>query len=913
MNLFFGTSQPYHTPIESDNDDNTDPLPEFKYFTAAERIVANKVVRVSTASGWSTRYPFSLNGQPQNATRRRLYTKAFRTCRECGKRTAPWIDRYRLIAGTHCEGCHTDALIGSYLEYELNRTSRQTIVSDFEGYISEDPALNNDLPLWAEYTMTHLGAAMGTGKTTLIFNKTYESEESGTTTIILVPRKSLAHSIWEEQRRRLASTAGWGLFYSGSHKNLRQIGQFGVIGTISSLPNILRQMIQEGRQDQPTYIFVDEIDFSMNLIHAGILKNASMKVKDLLRYIIERNGIVVAGQTEMTTTLESAAAELNIDPDNQLFSYYNRAPNADATAEIRLYPHEEGMKNKAVAGMRIEIEHDLNNNRNVYAHCDGRRVAQLIAKLRSDSLLYDRYHRSDGRNEELLYQRRLTDTQLFASSNAVDVGISLYDELGATHVGMIENPLAYGNIASAVQKGLRNRSKKKIMMHYIKYNNPLPIQPETAVAKSTAHEKLKINVDEQLPKHLIELKAKQYSLETLATDQPETFIAEHWNKAGYQTSLTSAINIDENSVEIVKILRKEIKDEERELVNQRAVEILENYEIMTDSEIRKAGEQGRLQPLPTEQLAHELANHALQSAGWDDDVERWIENVRIADSMVFHNIAEEQWECAHSFIEHAIVYSDMTSQRNGYIGVHFNDITHEKLQMEKLTGEVDITHIDDDRIRAAFLVQLLEKLPQEPTPMVDTAKIIVDCFQARYGSRRFSELMKDGSMGLNWSTHARFVMLGRDATPNESHIDLAQKFLRRYYPAYLGRENNEYMLLLTDRAQILFRIFDCYIFNVYEDIPDRQNHELVPTNQTMPNVDDSKIEVAKTMKANGNTVRAIAEHLDKSIGWASKHTKDVQTPNLKDRAKQMADEGASVKEISESLGKHERTIKRWLY
>lgn len=915
MNLFFGKQTPFQEfqNVES-NDDNSEPLPEFRHFTAEERIVANKVVSVSPNGQWSTYYPFSWNGQPPNATRRRLYTRAFRTCRECGSRCAPWIDRYRLIAGTHCEGCHQDNLIGSYLEYELRRTSKRSIVSDFKGYIANDPDID-DLPLWAEDTMTHLGAAMGTGKTTLIFNKTYESEEFNTITIILVPRKSLALAIWTEQRRNTKNEYGydgWGLFYGGSDKSVRKIGRYGVIGTISSLPVILRQIMQENLQDNPAYIFVDEIDFATNLIHADILKNASIKVKDLMRYIINRNGIVVAGQTEMTITLESAAAELHIDPDNNLYSYYNRAPELQSVAEIRLYPHEEGMKNKAIAGMRIEIAEDLGKGLNVYAHCDGRRVAQLVAELHGNSLLYDRYNRSDGRNQDLLYLRHLTDTPLFASSNAVDVGISLYDERGSTHVGMIENPLQYGNIASAVQKGLRNRAKTKIMMHYIRYNNPLPLAPGEAMHKAKAHEQLKLEDDETLPEHLIELKAKQQALETLATDQPETFIAEHWNKAGYQTALTNAFNVSESKVEEVKTLRKDLKDKEKEEVTEMALNIIGNLEIMTDSEIRNMGERGLLNPIPTAQLAHEMANQALRASGWDDEVERWIDGTRISDSMVFHHIIDEQWDCAKLFIDCQLDFGEMKSQLNGYIGVHYNDITHEKLALEKLRGEVDITHIDDDRMRAGLLVQLLGKIPQTPTALTDTAQIIIECFQARYGNQRFSELIKDGSLGLNWSTNARFVMLGQDAKPTQTQIDLAQKFVRRYYPAYIAKTDGEYMLILNDKAQTLFKIFECFINITYDQIPQKQNIELTPQHNAIPNVNQDLIDTAQSMKREGKTLRQIAEHLQKSVGWASKHTADTQPPDLKTQAQELAQKGLTAKTIADEMGKSRKTIQRWL-
>ena len=68
---------------------------------------------------------------------------------------------------------------------------------------------------------------------------------------------------------------------------------------------------------------------------------------------------------------------------------------------------------------------------------------------------------------------------------------------------------------------------------------------------------------------------------------------------------------------------------------------------MSDSEIQQAGEQGRLEPIPTEQLAHEEVNAALSATGWDGVVERkGDDGLPLPTTAVFADVKPEQWQCA---------------------------------------------------------------------------------------------------------------------------------------------------------------------------------------------------------------------------------------------------------------------------
>ena len=467
MPNFYGKPKPVqsHTTLPSigwlEPPLSDDKPPQYRYFTSEMKVVASNVVHISPNNGWQIHYPFSINGsETQQVLKGRLYAvNEITRCDQCGGQVAPWIERFHLRGGTHCKDCGTDVVIGSYLGHELNRKPKQAIVSQYQGYIADDPNIH-DLPLWQTGTVTHFGAAMGTGKTTLIFNQCYESEHDAIT-LILTPRTALAQGLWNEQIHQLGSRHGWGLFHGGSNKNNRIIGKFGAIGTLPSLGSMLQVIIKDGRQDQPIRIFIDEIDFATGLIHADILKYQSRDTKDLMRRIIDKTGMVVAGQTEMTAVLESTVAEFGIDPENNLFGYYNTAPPAEEHAEVYQIDSVPGenAKNEVVAAIINKAETVIAGGRNAYCLVDERRSAQIIAQTHPDALLFDRYHRGNQRNRDLLYSRQLTDSPLLVTSNAVNVGITLRDDNAETIVGMVLNPVFAGNLASTVQKGLRNRQK----------------------------------------------------------------------------------------------------------------------------------------------------------------------------------------------------------------------------------------------------------------------------------------------------------------------------------------------------------------------------------------------------------------------------------------------------------------------
>ena len=460
--------------------------PSWRHITPEQQELSREVLRISGNNGWW----LGTGEKDQSAPRRRLYAmNDARRCERCnhGDSAIPWIETHLHTAGRICLNCHLDEVLGSLLHLELNRLPKNSIESDFivgnGKFLADDPRID-DLPLWEPGTLTHFGAVMSSGKTTFVINRAEADPDA--IYLLLSPRKSLTYNVWSHRRRHWGSSSAWGLFYGGSDQQYRQIGKCGAMGPPPSLPSMVQAIRRTfGEEIPPVYLFVDELDFCSELMLANILRRASPEIKDLLCQIVEKHGIVTAGQTEFTATLELFAAELGIDPDENLWGYYNTAQPTGQVAELREYPDGKGKKNQLIAGVVEAVADGLKQGKPQYVHADGRRTAQIIGSFLEDSQLFDKYHRGIERNRDLLWRGRIDDAMMpLVTSNALDVGVSIRDPDAVTHVVMSENPLHYGSPPSYPQRGLRNRDVPPLFFHYIPFNNPLPMSPSEAVERA---------------------------------------------------------------------------------------------------------------------------------------------------------------------------------------------------------------------------------------------------------------------------------------------------------------------------------------------------------------------------------------------------------------------------------------------
>ena len=905
--------------------------PSFTHWTPEERIVVSEILGLYPDAEWhegipayATRFEnlekitgeFSLNGQPEAVEKRRVWSTQFGRCEICGDVTADWVDRYLLTAGRYCNSCHTDTPIGSYLEWELERKLPNSIVSEHQGFLGDDPEFQ-DFRLWQPEMLTHLGAGMATGKSTEIYKALVSlAMQNMGRGIIASPRISLTRYLAHQLRKRHGHQA-WGLWHEGSGRSEQFIGDYGAIVCLPSLGRAVAEAYENGLTASDLYVAIDEVDFGYSLLSIAV--HQATAVKKALLDIFLATGLVVSGQTESTLALEAFASELDCD---EIQGFYNTAPPADGIVELRKYPYVEGKNALMLAGSIEAIEVALRNGYNVYTFCASRRDGDVIAERFAEytPVVYNSYTKGYPRCDAVLKNQRLPEgSRLFIGTSAAGVGISILDPKARTiRVG----GLTYGSrdASMGVQTTLRDRGRKGIEWHFADYNFALPMRPRETERVSLYHEQIK-QIENQyahLSENAVKKVARSLALSSLADHQLETFVYHHLGKVGNMEVVeTQALLPEDAEVIWVTEKRRESIRQERENKCKLADNILKSQNLYTSREIRVQSNRGSF--TQTEQLAHEYANGLACAVGWKDTDS---DTLTDADIDVAVQLAEENLQPDR-----------LEKLRRGYLAVHYpkwvtrvfeteldqarSDAVREGIGMES-------TAIRDDRFLGEVLKALLDRLKHEvfegDDSLANAIREVLDTVNA--GQTLFGRI-KQGGLGAQAYQRARFLHIGDDAYV----INWARTFIKEYYPATLSKRGDNYALVNDKRLPVILASIRCWLSR-------RVDGELPRLARLFDDIDPQTELKAKVRerRTGGTLLETIAEEFGLALGTISEWCKDikiaketVRSTAAKKRAKkdtedvqlqikalEFKDKGLSLTQIADELNISRRKLKRIL-
>ena len=914
--------------------------PSFRHFSPEERHVVKDVLGVDPDAGWhgqtpvfTTRYEhlhpitseFALNGQPSEVEKGRVWNTQFGKCEVCEAITAQWVDRYLLTAGFYCDGCHKDFPLGSYLELELNRKLPNSIISEHQGFLGENPDFV-DFRLFEPGILTHLGAGMGTGKTTEIVKNLVQLAEQGLGKgLIVVPRVALAHQLAYQLRWRHGDKA-WGLYTEGTSKDNKFIGNFGAIVCLPSLPQAVRDA--EELQVNSLYIAIDELDFGYELLSLSVTQATA--VKRILRDALKLTGVVVAGQTESTLALEAFAQEIECE---QVQGFYNTAEPADGRVTLKQHPAETNTNAFLASGID-DISELLSDGQNVYSFCASRRDGDILAEEFSieNPVVYNAYTKGEYRAQELLRYQRLTDSKLFIGTSAAGVGISFLDKKAVT---VIMGGLIFGtrHANMAVQKSIRDRGRRGVLMHYKPYNFSLPVRPTENREVSLYHEALKqaLDVGRDVPTHAVTKIAAAQALASLADVQFEAFVNYHLGVVGnMEVDVDMPQTVPEDVAEAIQGQRAEIRKIENELKKENAKAILKTVldddtdtELLTSSEIRKLRNQGRLSIDGA--LANELANEAARAVGWDDVVDRFQGDVQPFEDVPdpFEGIFDaEDIDVALALVERNFDLKALINKRAGYLSVNAPKWTANRFEMEVSQADtqlvmdglgVELTAVKDYRLLGELLQTLLDPLIGQvfdTQALIETVNVVL-ASKASTG-KPFGLELRSGALGASEYRKARFLHCAEDA---QILVDWAYRFISEYYPARLAKREDFYALQPDTYAELYLKSFERWLHH-QPDVFDGAEIQLdIFEPIELPESNAEQKAVARKMRADGATLKVIAEELGVSANSVYTWCMGIKTKNelLKAEAIQMAtEEKMSYREIERRLGVNVSTVSRWL-
>ena len=896
--------------------------PSFRHFSEEERIVVKETLGISPDAGWNGAIPiwtpkyeylrpltnkFALNGQPSEVEKRRVWSTLFGECATCGGVAAKWIDRYELNAGIYCDGCHKDYPLGSYLELELNRKLPNSIVSEHQGFLGENPDFA-DFRLFEPKILTHLGAGMGTGKSTEIYKllRTLARQGLGKG-IIVVPLVALARYLSHYLRARDGYRA-WGLWHEGVPKDDKFIGEYGAIVCLPSLPQAVRCAEEYGATR--TYIAIDELDFAYELLSLSVQQSTA--VKKILRDALVSTGLVVSGQTEFTLAIEAFADEIGAE---QIQGFYNTAEAAKGSVILKEHPAEANI-NSVLAGIIDDVHAGLNDGHNVYSFSPTRRDADIIAEEFSHEkpLSYNAYTKGSQRADDLLRNQKLTDSRLFVGTSAAGVGISILDEKAMT---IVANGLVFGSrkVNMSVQESMRDRGRRGIRFHYKPYNLSLPVRPTENRKVSIYHEFLKHSLEsyKHLPIDAISKIAYAQALTSLADVQIETYLKYHLGVVGnMEISYVNVPDPSEARTQEIGITRAEIRKIENELKIENAKQILkQHYNLLTSSEIRNQRNKGTLSTDGA--LANELANHAVQAIGWDDEINRF------EDDPLDDVFDEADIEVATALAHKNFDFDALTKKRAGYLAVNAPKWTAHRFQSDvenadrQLTLDglgIEITAVKDYRFLGELLKSLLDTTVDtvfEQESLATAVKAVLNT-KAKSGKTFRQELMS-GALGASEYRKARFLHCAED----DALVDWCARFISEWYPARLAKKDKHYALQPDTHSELYLKAFKQWLQH-QPDVFDNAHIELTIFSATeLPESNAEQKEIARKRRQEGATLKAIAADFGVDPKTIHLWCRGVQPADIKTEVFKMYTElDMKQAEIASHVGKGLATVNRWL-
>lgn len=846
----------------------------FPHWTEEEHIVVKEILGLSPDTGWhegvpafATRYEnlhkitgeFALNGQPSEIEKRRVWSTQFGTCEKCGDITADWIDRYHLTAGRYCNSCHADTPLGSYLEWELARKLPNSIISEHQGYLGDDPEFQ-DFRLWQPEMLTHLGAGMSTGKSTEIYKAIVSlARQNIGVGIIASPRISLSRFLAHQLRKRHGHHA-WGLWHEGSGRSEQFIGSYGAIVCLPSLGRAVSAAYDQGLDPSKLHLAIDEVDFGYSLLSLAV--HQATAVKKCLLEIFLATGLVVSGQTEFTLSLEAFAAELGCE---NIQGFYNTAPPADGIVEMRKYPDVEGKNALVLAGAIESIEATLAEDHNVYAFCSSRRDADVIAErfAHYSPVCYNAYTKGDLRCDAVLKNQRLPEgSRLFVGTSAAGVGISILDPKAKTiRIGRLNH--GSRDASMGVQTTLRDRGRKGIEWHFVDYNFALPMRPRETERTSLYHEEIKQLENEytHLSENAVKKVARSLALSTLADHQLPAFVNHHLGEVGnMQVVETNALLPDDTEIEWVTEYRRAAIKIERKSKCKLSIEYLTDSDLYTTREIRVKSNRNDFTQI--EQIAHEYANGLACAVGWNDIQGDPLDtaNIQVATALAEQNVQPERLE----------------KLRRGYLAVHYPTYVSRVFQKELEDASWDflsagvgreLTAITDDRFLGEVLKALLNRLQEEVFSGEGLATAIREVLDTvSHGQTLFGRI-RQGGLGAQAYRRSRFLKTAGDAYV----INWARTFIKEFYPATLSKREDCYSLVHDKRVSLILESFQCWLsYRVEGEVPE------LTAGFTEIEPQAEKRERARELRKAGATLETIVSEFGISLYTASKWCEGIE-------------------------------------
>ena len=844
--------------------------------------------------------------------KRRLWYRKPEMCDECDHDDLfKCIDLQEKSTYKYCMNCHQETRIDTLLLQELRRKAPNSIhVRIEEGYLSDNQEFQ-ELELWKPGHITHIASPVRVGKSTAIALKQKEFSTQGFIGIIANPRTALVEAQTPSLNQFCETPSGYGQFHGNAYKEDRFIGSIGALCTISSLGKALSA---EGGDPDNTLLAIDEIDFCWDLLNTVTDEKSAISIKESIKTLIQKQGIVLLGQTENYLNLEALCHELEVNPETHLTVFSNEVSPLDIQSTIKTIESEESVKKLSVASVIRDSIEDLEKGRTVLVFASGRVDCKVIAQElkphlppNEEPLIYTKYTKYGDRQRKFLENGKLTDTRLLVASPAIDVGVSIQHEDAVTRIVVSQNPKFLSGVHSIFQKTARNRKKGSVYIYSPKFKNAIPVSvSDSEFFKRKYTDTIDVEAAES-GQYIVLRQARQEALNELFVEQSSDYYRYHLEVAGYTVTSEPDTLEPLKVLDYLKGIYNEVHESEKAYLDM-AKSIIKNRSALTSYDLHRKQLENKFTLIPEEPMAHEMARSALQSIGWDGEVES------------LGRFSNSDLEVATLYCDLRIDEKSAKKKIYSYLAIHypFYVEAYMQKQLEWLKDESQtIDRVSNYTIVNQFTRELLISIGNRPIPESELDDRLYAAFNTKYEGRSFADLMKKGSLGSAIAKKSRFLSFGKSHVSNRDELRFIREFLLDYYSVKLCRFNgyyktepNEQFETIAKLAEVFRRNKETFNHIDHENQFDRGQNMI--NKESWASIYAKELDQARSAKANGASLNDM-ENLTGLPKWfIQEHSRSVRKNQVKkDRAKELRDQNKTATEISHILGVTQSTAKKY--
>ena len=720
---------------------------------------------------FSIRFPFENLKAPHPDIGNIWWRDFHGTCSECSGKLTVFVKRHPPIANAWCPSCERETWVNSLALYEMQRKAGVVIDSNYKGFVADDEALADATP-WQPYSLFHLAAPMGSGKTywAYLMFKWMHEQDPDSVCVMLLPRVTLTKSVYHQFRINSAQDSerendedgddkpndAWGLWCEGSDNKI--IGDIGVVSGVIALKAVITKLIEDDISPSSVKMIADEIDFVKGLLSSEITEEHAVEIKEYLREVYRNSGIITMGQTAIALHLEKFVKQLGG------FSY--KIVTYDKLAQRRTTPvhivetcsveSKDGKKFKfreqhlnLLRTVLDNVYSALKRGFNAYVFCRERRMAKELEwyieryaknelKLEGVTVVFTRCDKGGKDRMHVINNGALPEGKRVLIANmSIDVGLSIYDENGVVFAMIDGGPasLYSQGVFSTTQQTQRVRNAAEIRIYYTQCIQEVPTTPTEEFEIGRFFNKGKPHVAIQEPDSLesvwadVDSRAVAHSLNNLASYECARSLAYHLDKSGFDVNVIGGPESQPkhpDSLKLMKLERRKMKAAADDKLTGKLLGLFPVVEdettvaaaskrLSTLEDIRKNAEQGRLSVDGYDALSLETAYYYARIVGY-----HVLSSYEKRQTLDFGDdeednqreipvMSDDQYEICRIMSQNLVIPRMIKTFQRGFALVHYPHTT--LAGDDRILGELEAPAIKFDKFLAALITAVLKRVP----------------------------------------------------------------------------------------------------------------------------------------------------------------------------------------------------------